>query len=946
MNGIGATVQAAGGGLVSLVARGGNTGAGQFGVRVADGGKVKGGTTGTLIVLGTGGTGGGPNNDGVRLQGDTTTAGVITSAGASAQITGVAGFGTTPVGIRVGFATSVNSYATITTAANGGGVTLIGDTISVSPNAALSTTSPGSVLLRPLSVSRLINLGSVVKTTANTLELSDAELGRITTGTLIIGDATSGAITVSAVLSPTNYKTLALGRNTTFTAASGFTADIGPTAADYEKITVSGTVTLDNGAALTLNPTGGFAPVIGQTFTLLANDAADAISGVFTGPTLNPFLGSSLAAAISYVGGSGNDVVLTTVDPASQVTSNGVVSALPAWVAPGGTFTLSQVVRLLPNVATHTVARSIPEGWAVTQVSHLGTFDSGTRTITWGPFADNFSRALSAQVSAPAAANQIGFFPGTGRFDGVPTPMTGPRTTAVLPHAAGAASVGGELLVFGSNTNDVIAVNAGIYVTINGTDTGTLANPGRIVVFGQGGDDNLSAANAVLSPVELYGGPGHDTLKGGGGNDFLYGEEGNDFVVSSPGFDTFSGGSGQDGVVFYGTSEEDTIEVSWHLIKDGQNPAVVTHPPFPIHRDGLRVFVNGVAHEMEYTPEDDFETIVVHAGAGNDHVEMLDDAAAQHWNAEFHGEEGDDTLIGSRNLSDKRRGNDRLFGGPGNDTLIGHSGNDWLEGGPGQDQLDGGIGINHLMTDGLDRLLLNIHDAVELAAVYPDVQSATVNWGDGAVGAGTVDSVKGLVTGIHAYQLRNAGPITITVTTVGAGGGTTVHTIPATVIPGPLAAAPGALVLERASPARWRVVFPAVPGSTYVLQGTTELGAAQWSTIGQQLAELDGFVRFELENQAQRPAQFFRALALIDMISAPLTAAPGALVLERVSPARLRVVFPAVPGGTYVLQATSDLGTAQWSTIGQKLGEPDGFARFELENWDQKPAQFFRALSD
>jgi hypothetical protein len=101
----------------------------------------------------------------------------------------------------------------------------------------------------------------------------------------------------------------------------------------------------------------------------------------------------------------------------------------------------------------------------------------------------------------------------------------------------------------------------------------------------------------VLSPVEIYGGPGNDTLKGGGGNDFLYGEEGNDSVVSSPGFDTFSGGSGEDGVVFDGTSEEDTIMVSWYLIKDGQNPSVVTHPPFPEHRDGLRVFVNGVAHE-------------------------------------------------------------------------------------------------------------------------------------------------------------------------------------------------------------------------------------------------------------------------------------------------------------------------------------------------------------
>ena len=62
---------------------------------------------------------------------------------------------------------------------------------------------------------------------------------------------------------------------------------------------------------------------------------------------------------------------------------------------------------------------------------------------------------------------------------------------------------------------------------------------------------------------------------------------------------------------------------------------------------------------------------------------------AQHWNAEFHGEEGDDTLIGaSFRFGSDRGGKDRLFGGPGDDVLQGGEGNDLLDGGPGRDTID------------------------------------------------------------------------------------------------------------------------------------------------------------------------------------------------------------------------------------------------------------------
>lgn len=75
--------------------------------------------------------------------------------------------------------------------------------------------------------------------------------------------------------------------------------------------TVTGTVTL--GGALILNATGAPFPV-GHTYLLIANDATDAVIGTFAGlPEGAIIISGGQAFRISYVGGTGNDVVLTAV---------------------------------------------------------------------------------------------------------------------------------------------------------------------------------------------------------------------------------------------------------------------------------------------------------------------------------------------------------------------------------------------------------------------------------------------------------------------------------------------------------------------------------------------------------------------------------------------------------------------------------------------------------
>jgi hypothetical protein len=66
-----------------------------------------------------------------------------------------------------------------------------------------------------------------------------------------------------------------------------------------------------------MSPIGGFTPTVGETFLIVDKVAVGAISGTFSGlaegAIINGFLGSGLGAQITYLGGTGNDIVLTVI---------------------------------------------------------------------------------------------------------------------------------------------------------------------------------------------------------------------------------------------------------------------------------------------------------------------------------------------------------------------------------------------------------------------------------------------------------------------------------------------------------------------------------------------------------------------------------------------------------------------------------------------------------
>jgi len=103
-----------------------------------------------------------------------------------------------------------------------------------------------------------------------------------------------------------------------FGNSSSFNLELGGTTpgTDHDQLDIAGTVAIGSTVTLNTSAYGGYTPSGGDTYLIIANDGSDAVSGTFDGlaegAMIPNFLGSGLDAQISYAGGDGNDVVITT----------------------------------------------------------------------------------------------------------------------------------------------------------------------------------------------------------------------------------------------------------------------------------------------------------------------------------------------------------------------------------------------------------------------------------------------------------------------------------------------------------------------------------------------------------------------------------------------------------------------------------------------------------
>ena len=143
----------------------------------------------------------------------------------------------------------------------------------------------------------------------------------------LAANGTVGAVTVNSGRLQLTEGGAATGNTGSVTLTAAATLDLGGgTPAALGRLRVTGTVTL-GGATLALQP-AAFPASPGATFTIVENDGADAVNGTFAGLAEGAsVIANGILFRISYVGGTGNDVVLTAAVPATR-TWTGAVSNL------------------------------------------------------------------------------------------------------------------------------------------------------------------------------------------------------------------------------------------------------------------------------------------------------------------------------------------------------------------------------------------------------------------------------------------------------------------------------------------------------------------------------------------------------------------------------------------------------------------------------------------
>ena len=284
---------------------------------------------------------------------------------------------------------------------------------------------------------------------------------------------------------------------------------------NYDQLNVTGTVSL-GGAALALNIPSP--PAIGSTFTLISNDGSDAVVGTFAGlPEGATVRVNSLFYQISYVGGTGNDVVLTRVatpvapattryvDPSYASLTNGsaVTDADPVAASNQGALvgttafgSLSAAVAASSPGDTIVVdAGAYTDNIVIDRAVTL-VFQSGSSSLA--SLSDTVSTAgiildgVALSVANGSTSTINSSILGTG---GITMAGTGTLTLAGNNGYTGGTTVASGILEAGSSTS--FGVSSSVTVTgilRLGGNSVSIAN-----LSGAGTVDNTSSTSAVLT---------------------------------------------------------------------------------------------------------------------------------------------------------------------------------------------------------------------------------------------------------------------------------------------------------------------------------------------------------------------------------------------------------------------------------------------------------------
>ncbi|MES2826049.1 MAG: Ig-like domain-containing protein, partial [Pseudomonadota bacterium] len=391
-----------------------------------------------------------------------------------------------------------------------GTVTLAADTsinISNSCTQTLSNVVSGGFGLTKLNLGTLIlsNIntytgatnvsGGTLSVTGSTVSATTVGSGGTLKGTGTVG----GAVTVQSggTLAPgvSGAGTLTLGNSLTIQSGGTLAVDIAGTTAGtgYDVVAVTGTVDV---SSATISTTHSYTPGTGDTYTIITNNAVDAITGTFSGLSEGATLtagGNSTVLTASYIGGTGNDFSLTApVNP--TVTS--VTSAFG-----DGTFGVGDAVTIIVSfsevvvVNTGTLQLILETGTTNQTLSYSG--GSGGSNLIFTYIVQAGDTSLDLDYLSTAALNLNGDSVQSASFiDAVltlPTPGTagslganqnivvdGVRPTASIVVADTALAAGETSTVTITFSEAVTGLTSSDFTVENGVLSGPITSDGGV----------------------------------------------------------------------------------------------------------------------------------------------------------------------------------------------------------------------------------------------------------------------------------------------------------------------------------------------------------------------------------------------------------------------------------------------------------------------------------
>ncbi|PWF63581.1 hypothetical protein CBX96_09840 [Shewanella sp. BC20] len=355
---------------------------------------------------------------------------VAVSVGAGANL--ILPSGSETIGSIAGAGNLVLTGGTLTTGANNSSTSLSG-VISGAGN--LTKAGTGTLTLSGFST-----FTGATQVSAGTLlitgNLSSSSGVSVASGATLSGTGTVAAVSVAngGYLSPGNAGPglISIAGNLLLNSGGNLLLDItGTTAAtQYDQLNVNGTVTL---TGATISATHSYVAANGDTYEVITNDGADAITGTFSGIAEGESFvagGNSSNLLVSYVAGSGNDLSLTnnllpgsptgvsavagvssatitfsspTVTGGSAITEYSVTSS-PGGIVQAGASSPITVPNLVNGTEyTFTVTAKNSSGIGNASSPSNPVTPRGTQTITFDdPGTQNFgtSPTLTAMTSA------------------------------------------------------------------------------------------------------------------------------------------------------------------------------------------------------------------------------------------------------------------------------------------------------------------------------------------------------------------------------------------------------------------------------------------------------------------------------------------------------------------------------------------------------------------